>query len=219
MGKGIEKGIGKNCLELERNGFWANESLLLQNSDLAFGGVSMKTALAVVALLIACLLAAGCFAQSTRRFQSVGGDYGRSVISSLNASKSQPAANPSTATSNNSNSLWNWGSAPKGSMVQNGKLVADPYYYWKSLNLTNGWMGETQVDPYTGYPLYSYIDSNTGVTKTFYVDPYTGRPVYVERGANSNTPLYGSVSPFYSSNDWWGNYALPPVFNSNKPWS
>jgi hypothetical protein len=105
-------------------------------------------------------------------------------------------------------------------MVQNGKLVADPYYYWQSLNLTNGWMGETQVDPYTGYPLYSYIDSNTGVTKSFYVDPNTGKPVYVERGASSSdTPQYGSVSPFYSSNDWWGSYALPSVFNSNTPWS
>ena len=180
----------------------------------------MKTALAVMALLIACLLAAGGFAQSTSRFQSVGGDYGRSVISSLNSSNSQPAAAQSNAASNSSNSLWNWGSAPKGSMVQNGKRVADPYYYWQSLNLTNGWMGETQVDPYTGYPLYSYLDPNTGETKSFYVDPYTGKPVYVEGGASSSdTPQYGSASPFYSSNDWWGSYALPPVFNSNTPWS
>jgi len=104
-------------------------------------------------------------------------------------------------------------------MVQNGKLVSDPYYYWQSLNLTNGWLGETMVDPYTGYQLYSYIDANTGETKTFYVDPYSGKPVYVERGASSDTPLYGSVSPFYSSNDWWGSYSLPPVFNSNSPWS
>jgi len=179
----------------------------------------MKTALAVVALLIACLLAAGAYAQSSSlsRFQNVGGDYGRSVIDSLNASKSQPAAAQTTAAGNNS--LWNWGTAPKGSMVQNGKLVADPYYYWQSLNLTNGWLEETMVDPYTGYPLYSYIDSNTGETKTFYVDPYSGRPIYVERGASSDTPLYGSVSPFYSSNDWWGSYSLPPVFNSNSPWS
>jgi hypothetical protein len=173
----------------------------------------MKTALAVIALLIACLLAAGGFAQSTSHFQSVGGDYGRNVISSLNASKSQATA----ASNSNNNSLWNWGTAPRGSMIQNGKLVADPYYIWSSLNLTNGWLGESEVDPYTGYQLYSYVDPNTGETKSFYVDPNTGKPVYVYKG--SDTPQYGSVSPFYSSNDWWGSYALPPVFNSNTPWS
>jgi hypothetical protein len=172
----------------------------------------MKTALAVIALLIACLLAAGAFAQSTSHFQRVGGDYGKNVIKSLNASQSQ-----STAASDNNNSLWNWGSAPRGSMIQNGKLVADPYYIWSSLNLTDSWLGESEVDPYTGYQLYSYVDPNTGEAKSFYVDPYTGRPVYVDRGS-SDTPQYGSVSPFYSSNNW-GSYVLPPVFNSNNPWS
>ena len=118
------------------------------------------------------------------------------------------------------NSLWNWGSAPKGSMIQNGKLVSDPLYTWQSLNLTNSWLGESEVDPYTGYQLYSYVDPNTGEIKSFYLDPSNGKPVYVDRGASTDTPLYGSVSPFYSSNGyWWGSYALPPVFNSNTPWS
>jgi hypothetical protein len=181
-------------------------------------GVSMKTAFAVVvALLIACLLAAGCLAQSTSRFQSVGGDYGRNVISSLKA----PAPDSqSTAASDNSsnNSLWNWGTAPKGSMIQNGKLVADPFYVWSALNLTNGWLGETDVDPYTGNQIYSYVDPNTGETKSFYMDPGTGKPVFVDRGANGYSPVYGSVSPFYS-NGYGGSYVLPPVFNSNAPWS
>jgi hypothetical protein len=173
----------------------------------------MKTAFAVVVLLIACLLIAGCYAQSTSYFQSVGGDYGKKVISTLESKDSQPAA----AEDNKSN-LWSWGTAPKGSMVQNGKLVADPYYIWKSLNLTEGWMGQTEVDPYTGYPVYSYVDPNTGETKSFYVDPNTGKPVFINKGQTSDVPQYGSVSPFYASNDWWGSYALPPVFNSNDPW-
>ena len=174
----------------------------------------MKTAFAVVVLLVTCLLIAGCYAQSTSYFQSVGGDYGRNVISTLESKDPQPAA-----ANDSKSSLWSWGSAPKGSLVQNGKLVADPYYVWKSLNYTNGWLGETEVDPYTGYPIYSYVDPNTGETKSFYVDPNTGKPVFINRGQTSDVPQYGSVSPFYASNDWWGSYALPPVFNSNDPWS
>ena len=52
----------------------------------------MKTAFAVVVLLVTCLLIAGCYAQSTSHFQSVGGDYGRNVISTLESKDPQPAA-------------------------------------------------------------------------------------------------------------------------------
>ena len=205
----------------ERGRLLACESLLFFCCDASFGGVSMKTAWAVMALLIACLLVSECYATSTSRFQSVGGDYGRSVMSGLKAAAPQSpvASDDANQENKNNNSLWNWGTAPKGSLIQNGKLVADPYYYWKTLNLTTGWLGESDVDPYTGRQLYSYVDPKTGETLSFYVDPYTGKPVYVNRGANSDTPLYGSVSPFYSSHDWWGSTALPPVFNSNRPWS
>ena len=52
----------------------------------------MKTALAVLVVLIACLLAVDCYGQSTSRFQSVGGDFGRNVIGTLKANDTQPAA-------------------------------------------------------------------------------------------------------------------------------
>ncbi|MDM7940411.1 MAG: hypothetical protein QUS07_08725 [Methanothrix sp.] len=173
----------------------------------------MRTAFAVVVCVLLCLLAAQCHAQSTSRFQSVGGDFGQTWISNFKAANPEPAQE-----SSNGSDLWSWGGAPKGSIVVNGKLQADPYYYWKSLNFTNGWLGETSVDPYTGNPVYGYVDPNTGFVRYFYVDPSTGKPVYVNYDPATGTPTYGSVSPFYASNDWSGNYALPSVFNSNSPW-
>ena len=158
----------------------------------------MKTALAVMVVLIACLLAVDCYAQSTSRFQSVGGDFGRNVIGTLKANDTQPA--PVSNSSNNS--LWNWGNAPKGSLIQNGKLVADPFNTWKSLNYTDGWMGEVEKDPYTGFSIYAYKIPGTGETKYFYIDPYTGKPIYVDRGNAIGTEnVVGSAS-----------YTLPPVF-------
>ena len=158
----------------------------------------MKTALAVMAILIACLLAVDCYAQSTSRFQSVGGDFGRNVIGTLKANDTQPAVG-----SNSTNgSLWNWGNAPKGSLIQNGKLVVDPFNTWKSLNYTDGWMGEVEKDPYTGFSIYAYKIPSTGETKYFYIDPYTGKPIYVDRGNAIGTEnVIGSAS-----------YKLPPVF-------
>ncbi|MEI6103947.1 MAG: PepSY domain-containing protein [Methanothrix sp.] len=161
----------------------------------------MKTALAVMVVLIACLLAVDCYAESTSRFQSVGGDFGRNVIGTLKANDTQPAP-VSSNSSNSSSSLWNWGNAPKGSLIQNGKLVADPFNTWKSLNYTDGWMGEVEKDPYTGYPIYAYKIPGTGETKYFYIDPYTGKPIYVDRGNAIGTEnVVGSAS-----------YILPPVF-------
>ena len=158
----------------------------------------MKTALAVMVILIACLLAVDCYAQSTSRFQSVGGDFGRNVIGTLKANDTQPA--PVSNSSNNS--LWNWGNAPKGSLIQNGKLVADPFNTWKSLNYTDGWIGEVEKDPYTGFSIYAYKIPGTGETKYFYIDPYTGKPIYVDRGNAIGTEnVVGSAS-----------YTLPPVF-------
>ena len=149
-------------------------------------------------VLIACLLAVDCYAQSTSRFQSVGGDFGRNVIGTLKANDTQPA--PVSNSSNNS--LWNWGNAPKGSLIQNGKLVADPFNTWKSLNYTDGWIGEVEKDPYTGFSIYAYKIPGTGETKYFYIDPYTGKPIYVDRGNAIGTEnVVGSAS-----------YTLPPVF-------
>ena len=167
----------------------------------------MKTALAVMVVLIACLLAVDGFAQSTSRFQSVGGDFGRSVIGTLQANDTQPAA----VSSNNSNSsLWNWGNAPKGSLIQNGKIVADPFNTWKSLNYTDAQTGEpvkTYVDPISGQSYYTYTDSKTGRLIYVYFNPETGAPTYA-----SFTPVSGQyLEP--------NQFTLPPIFGSNDPWS
>jgi len=154
----------------------------------------MKTALAVMAVLIACLLVVNCNAQDTSRFQSLGGDFGRNVISTLKANGTQAAAN------NSNNSLWDWGNAPKGSLIKNGKLVDDPFNTWKSFNYTDGWIGEVETDPFTGRSIYAYKIPSTGEIKYFYIDPYTGKPVYVDRG--------NAIANDASS----ANYVLPPVF-------
>jgi len=171
----------------------------------------MRAAFAVAVLLVACLLAGGSLGQSQDRFKSVGGDYGQNWISSFKAQ------NPDTAkTISNGTDLWSWGSAPKGSKIVDGKLVADPYYIWRSLNFTSGWLGETYVDPKTGYPVYAYVDPNTGITRYFYVDPNTGKPVYTNVDPETALLNYGSNSPYYSYDFWPSNSSLPPIFS--YPW-
>ena len=187
------------------------------------GGVSMKTAFAVVvALLIACLLVAGCLAQSSSRFQSVGEDYGRNVLKSLNASNPQPAAS-----SNSNNSLWNWGGAPRGSILVDGNLIGDPRYTMKNLSVTNNWLGDSLVDPYgdtpvysytdpvTGMPVKTYVDPNTGQTYYTYTDSKTGRLVYVYFNPVTGEPTYASFTPISGQYLEQEQYALPPIFSSS----
>jgi hypothetical protein len=139
------------------------------------------------------ILLATCQAQTTGNFQSVGGDFGRTWLKDFQAQN--PAKQPPVQ---NSTALWSWGGAPKGRTIQNGSLVADPYYIWKSLNLTSGWMGQAFVDPYTGNPDY------------FYVDPKTGQPVYINSGTATGTPTYSSVPPY-------SPYVNVPT-SSDYPW-
>jgi hypothetical protein len=88
----------------------------------------------------------------------------------------------------NGNSLWNWGGAPKGRIAVNGKLIPDTYYFWKSLNLTSGWLGQVYVDPKTGYPIYGFLDPNTGFPVYFYVDPNTGQTSFTNSGPFAGDP-------------------------------
>lgn len=164
----------------------------------------MKTALAAMIVLIACLLAADCQGQDSNRFQSVGGDYGRSVIGTFKTSDSAPTSDSNNNSSNSSgnNQLWNWGTAPKGSLIKDGKLVDDPFTTWKALNLSNGWIGEVETDPFTGRSIYAYKIPSTGEIKYFYIDPYTGAAVYVDRGS--------SISNDGGNAD--SDYVLPSIF-------
>lgn len=162
----------------------------------------MKTALAVIIVLLACLLAADCYAQSSSRFQSVGGNFGRNVLGTFEANETQPSAASNNSSNSSNNNLWNWGNAPKGSLLLNGKLLTDPFNTWKSLNLTEGWIGEVETDPFTGYPIYAYKIPNTGEMKYFYIDPYTGEPIYVERSS-----AIASANGVKSE-----SYSLPAIF-------
>lgn len=159
----------------------------------------------VTVVLVIGILLGICHAQTTGNFQSVGGDYGRTWLKDFQAQN--PAKQPQAQ---NSTALWGWGGAPKGSMIQNGSLVADPYYIWKSLNLTSGWMGQAYVDPKTGYPVYAFVDPYTGNPDYFYVDPKTGQPVYINSGTTTGMPSYSSVPPY-------SPYVSAPT-SSNYPW-
>jgi len=176
----------------------------------------MRTGIIVAVLLIVYLLAVSGYSQSMNRAQYVGGAFGQGWIGSVGAQ------NPRSAVQDPGNDLWTWGGAPKGSIIVNGKLAPDPYYFWKSLNYTSGWLGMAYVDQSTGYPVYAYAEPYTGRVIYFYVDPKTGKPVYTNIYSNvystATFPYYGSVAPYYSPNYWPGSFVLPPVFNSNDPW-
>jgi hypothetical protein len=130
-------------------------------------------------------------AQPAGGYQSVGGDFGKTWLSNFDAANPKPVEN-------NSNSLWSWGSAPKGSMIFNGQLEPDPYYVWRSLNYSSGWLGEAYVDPKTGYPVYAYVDPYYGMIRHFYIDPDTKKPVYTDDFSTEN-PDSNSFSPFGAS--------------------
>jgi hypothetical protein len=177
----------------------------------------MRKPIAIAVLLIVYLLAVSSYSQSMNRAQYVGGTYGQSWIGMAGAQTQSP--NP--ALQDPGNDLWTWGGAPKGSVIVNGKLAPDPYYIWKSLNYTSGWLGMAYIDPNTGNPVYAYTDPYTGMVIYFYVDPKTGKPVYtMYPGIYSATgyPYYSSVAPYYLYNYWPSSYTLPPVFNSDDPW-
>jgi hypothetical protein len=180
----------------------------------------MKTALAVV-VLVACLLAAGCYAQDTSRFQSVGGDFGKKIISTIKSSDTKPAAS-----SNNNGSLWSWGSSPKGSLVVDGNLVGDPAYTMKNLNVVKNWLGDSFVDPYgTASPAYTYTDPQTGeLVKTYvdpvngqsyytYTDPKSGKTVYVYFNPETGVPTYASYGPVSGKYVEQKKFSLPPIFS------
>jgi hypothetical protein len=169
-------------------------------------GSGMRIAFAAIISLIICLLSVGCYAQSMSYPQSVGGDFGRNWIGSFKAQNPQPAE------PNLKNDLWTWGSSPKGSIMVNGNLVPDPYYIWKSLNYTSGWIGKVYVDPTTGYPVYGYLDPYTGMPIYYYIDLKTGKPVYTNAYPSYGYPYYGTVPPYYSPDYLPTGYVLPTAF-------
>jgi hypothetical protein len=134
----------------------------------------MKKSLALALILAACLMMQCCCAQNASRFQSVGGDYGRSLISSIKSDDAKTEAE-----SNSNGTLWSWGSSPKGTLIVNGNLIGDPTYTMKTLKVVKNWLGESMDDPYgTSAGSYTYLDPETDEAVTTYVDPATGEPYY-----------------------------------------
>jgi hypothetical protein len=155
-------------------------------------GLDTKIAAARVLLVILFIVLLVGFSQCAGRFQSVGGDFGKNMI---NTFKNQ--TDPPAAAQDNKSGLWNWGKAPKGSLLKNGKILPDPSYL-NGINTTNGLIKAVMEDPYTGNQIYSY-EATDGSLKYFYVDPATGDPIYLDK-----LPL---VKPTESTK---GSYSLPP---------
>ncbi len=170
---------------------------------------SSLISLIIMILLVMSALLVVCNAQSGGSFQSVGGDFGRTWLNNFQAQNPAPAENVSK-----SNGLWSWGGAPKGRSVINGQLMNNPYYYWQSLNLSYGWLGQAYVDNKTGYPVFAFVDPYTGSPDYFYMDPKTGGPVYVNSGsawgsdngvsANNVPPWISNPSGYTPDASWLG---------------
>jgi len=220
----------------------SRESLLSPCTIFVPSGVSMKIAFALMALLIACLMAAGGFAQSSssssNHFQSVGEDYGKTLMGTLKTT------NPVPTTANHNSSLWSWGSSPKGTSILDGSLVGDPKYSMRKLNVVNNnWLGDSLVDQYGSTSAYSYTDSVTGAPVRTYVDPNTGqsyysyvdstskKTVYVYFNPETGIPFDASFTPpagasaasnagtNYGTNANTDGMTMPSVPGSNDPWA
>jgi hypothetical protein len=156
----------------------------------------MRVAFAVIVLAIVCLLATACSAQGPSGVQSVSGEFARDWINSYKAQNPQPVqVNRST----NGNDLWNWGKAPKGSAIVDGKLLTDPNYLRPWLNLSSNWLGETYTDPNTGLSVNTYLDPLTGKTIYKYINPSTGRAYYTYSSyidPNTGKRVYAYLNPY-----------------------
>jgi len=181
--------------------------------------------MALPAMLIACLLAGSALAEERDGFQSVGGDYGRNVLSSLKASNAQGIEE--TEEKEGNQNLWSWGGAPKGSLIVDGNIIGDPKYRLKNLSVIRDWLGDSFVDPYGETPAYSYINPATGEKVKTYIDPITGQHyytyidtntgklVYVYFNPETGEPIYASFTPLSGHYIQEEQYRLPPILRSN----
>lgn len=184
------------------------------------GSLQMKSIWAISAVLVLCLSAALCSGQDAGNFQSIGGDYGKKLISTIDLNDTNPEENKS-------GTLWSWGSSPKGSKIVDGMLVEDPIYSLKKLNVVSNWLGDSLVDPYgVTAPAYAYTDPDTGLPVQTYVDPVTGHHYYTYTDAKSGKQVYVYFNPltgealYTSYAPISGQYVvanqsftLPPIFS------
>jgi hypothetical protein len=153
----------------------------------------VNRALALALFLVAGLMIASCSADDSGRFQNVGGDYGRTFINSIKSDETE-----TVAASNSSDTLWDWGGSPKGTMVLDGNLISDPRYAPNKLNVVENYLDESFMDPYNPYSqasAYTYTDSVTGEVVPTYMDPTTGEPYYKYTDPVSGKLLYVYFNP------------------------
>lgn len=158
----------------------------------------MRLVSAVIAILtvscLLCVITTICSAQSAApSFQSVSGEFARNWITSSKTQNPQPVQE----SPGNGSDLWNWGKAPKGSKIDNGELLTDPYYLRPQLNLSSNWLGDTYTDPDTGMPVQIYLDPLTGKTTYTYLNP-TGQPIfsyYSYRDTKTGEMVYAYTDP------------------------
>ncbi|MDD1752517.1 MAG: hypothetical protein LUQ38_05440 [Methanotrichaceae archaeon] len=147
----------------------------------------MRIALVAVIALAFYSYSSSCIAQNDG-FQGVSGDFARNWLNNFLIENPKP-------TENEEGSLWSWGSAPRGSMIVDGRLVSTPNQTILTgvADLTDpkgNWLGEIYVDPYSGLPSYG-----------------------------NRSPFYeGNAYPAYNLQ---ANYSLilPPIFNIVDPWT
>ena len=184
----------------------------------------------LTALCLFCIIITACSAQSAPSFQSVSGEFARSWITSNKAQNPQPAQE----SKGNGSDLWNWGKAPKGSKIDNGKLLTDPYYLRPQLNLSSNWLGDSYTDPNTGLPVKIYLDPLTGKTTYTYLDPNTGQQVfsyYSYLDARTGETVYAYADPMTGNVISSGSVPIDIISaitnglaqqsdtNSNGPWT
>lgn len=144
----------------------------------------MFTASVLLALSLVAFAAVVVTSSGSGKFQEVGGDFGKSWISNIQAQSNK------TPDQGNNTPLWGWGNVPKGKELVGGKLVDAPNSSWV-YNAAN-WMGDNYVDPYTGN----------------YINPSTGLPVYKNYQV---FPNYGTQQPDYTTQQ---NSQLPEILQS-----
>lgn len=116
--------------------------------------------------------------QNAPEFQSVSGEFARDWIESFRAENPRPGQENTESAGDGNSSLWSWGGAPKGSRIDDGKLLTDPDYLQGQLNLSSNWMDDAHIDPDTGLPLVVYLDPFSGMRTHTYLNPDTELPVF-----------------------------------------
>ena len=192
--------------------------------------VTMRIKFAMIMLFLVSILMTTCGADSPDRFQSVSGEYAKNWITSFKAQNPAPVQR----SEENGSDLWNWGMAPKGSKIENGKLITDPYYLRPLLNYSSNWLGETYTDAATGLPIETYVDPLTGktvivylnpntgkaiFTYSTYLDPNTGKSVYSYVDPMTGNQVNSSVKPIDIVNALTGRLTGQTVTNQNEPWT